>query len=583
MHLGTGKNFIPKVPAHPKSWPALLKTSSWLGFLILGALGIWHFHDTEFLTRFNLVPGGRGDNRLVMALLEYMNQSFHGVGDFLSPAFYYPAQRTRGYSEAFMAHGFLYLWLRSLHLDIFTCFQICVLVFNLLNYLLFFGMLRRGLGLGTTASSLGAFLAAFNAPKFNQISESQMQFLCGLVIVSWALVVFIRKGQTLSQSRVFLLLSVSGLALSLQILTCFYLAWFFCFWAVLFLLLAMVLGPSRNFLTALFRRFQKAILGAGLVFGISLIPFVWIYFPILSEMGGKDYSEVRMYLPTWISFLWMGPRHAWWGWLWDKCPSIQTFAVEEGERLGLGLAILAAWVSITVWAAGILWKFIKQKKRSHPEYRKAMEGNKVLFLLGLLAILASTLFCLIGLDYGGGLSPWWFVFKWVPGGGSIRGVSRYIVFVTLPVSAVLAWAWQTALQRAWTARKTWIKYFLTSGIFLWAFIAVFEQVNMPPAPAMDKPLELNRLEYLSEKLPASCKLFYVTVAPGIPYNATDIQVDAMLISAARGIKTFNGYSGNSPEDWWLYRVRSPHYDQYVKNWINLHNIQEPVCDLVIDK
>ncbi len=551
-------------------------------FLLLGVLGIWHFHNTEFLTRFNLVPGGRGDNRLVMALLEYMNQSFHGVGDFLSPAFYYPALGTRGYSEAFLAHGVFYIWLRSLHLDIFTCFQICVLVFNFLNYLLFFGLLRSALGFSTTASAFGAFLASFNAPKFNQIGESQMQFLWGLILAFWALGMVVRKSQTLSQKRVFLLLSGAGLALTLQILTCFYLAWFFCFWMGLFILLGLLIRPSRAFLISLIRKFQKAILGAGLVFGISLIPFVWIYLPVLMEMEGKNYNEVQMYLPTWVSFLWMGPRQAWWGWLWNQFSSIQAFSSEVGERLGLGLAVLLAWMVLTVWAARKLFRLLSEMKKEPIGFSETLKSDRILFILGLLALLTSTLFCLIGLDYGGGHSPWWFVFKCVPGAGSIRGVSRYIVFIVLPVSGFLAWAWQTALRKAWESRKNWMKYSASAALILWAGVAVYEQVDMPPAPAMVKSLELNRLEYLSEKLPAACKLFYVTVAPGIPYNATDIQVDAMLISAARGIKTFNGYSGNSPENWWLYRVRSPHYGQYVKNWISFHKIQEPAWDLLID-
>jgi hypothetical protein len=507
----------------------------------------------------------------VVAILEYFHHALHGAGILVSPAFYYPAQGTLGYSDAYLAHAIPYNWLRDWGWDIFSCYQAVVLFFNLLNYVFCFLMIRYGFGWGVPVSSFGAFVFAFNAPKFNQMGHTQLQFLCLLPLAVWALITWAKKNRELSQGRAFFLLSIASICLVLQLLTAFYPAWYFLFWSSLFLVLALAYKPTRLFLLELLSRFRPALLGAGIVFAAGLIPFLLLYLPVLMNLGGKDYSEVLMTIPNPWSFLWMGPRHEWWGWLWDKCAAIRSFPIEGEERMGFGLAILVLWLALTVTAA---WFLVKRNQRRE---------NSLFAGFMALLVLATSLFCLIGLEYGGKFSPWRWVYEFVPGGGSIRAVSRYGVFLALPISIALSYVCHRLLERAKGARKWGLKAALMGVTFLVAGTIVMEQVKLPPFPAFYKTMELNRLEYLSEKLPASCRLFYATVKPGIPWSATDIQIDAMLISAVRGIPTFNGYSGHSPHDWWLYRVRSPKYGEYVGNWIKLHQIQEPVCRLDIDR
>src|SRR5258708_25509724 len=78
---------------------------SWLSVLFLFLLGMWQFHNTEFYSNFDLVPGGRGDPRLVTALLEYFHQALHGIGKIGSPAFYYPTRGTLGYADVFFSYA----------------------------------------------------------------------------------------------------------------------------------------------------------------------------------------------------------------------------------------------------------------------------------------------------------------------------------------------------------------------------------------------------------------------------------------------------------------------------------------------
>ena len=242
--------------------------AGWLFFLGLGVWGLTRFDACEFLTRFELVSGGRGDNRLVVALLEYWHHALLGQGSFLSPAFYFPAPGVRGYADAFFGQAMVYHLFRTWFFDPFSAFQSAVLFFNVLNYLFAFWMLRAGLGRSIPAAALGAFLFAFSAPKFNQWSHPQMQFLCGLPLVMGILAILAREGKGVSPLRFFLWGSAAGLALSLQLLSGFYAGVLFLLWMALCLIVSLGFPDIRSFYQDLWRRYSWALLGAG---GMTLL------------------------------------------------------------------------------------------------------------------------------------------------------------------------------------------------------------------------------------------------------------------------------------------------------------------------
>ena len=550
-----------------------MKLVSWGLAIGLGLLGLWQFHNVEFYSGFDLVPGGRGDNRLVTALLEYFYHALKGEGQFKSPAFYYPAQGALGYADVFLSYAIPYGVLRSLGVDVFSCYQACGFLFNVLNYVCAFLLLRRGFGRGVAASSIGAFLFAFNAPKFNQISHPQLQCLFLLPLMVWLAVEWVKRNKKISKRESFGFLTAAVLLLLFQLFSGFYVAWFFIFWILLFLVLSLCLKATRDFLKDLWGRNKTPLLGSAGVFVLGLVPFRWIYLPVVRERGGKSYSEVQMMIPDPWSFLWMGPRHAWWGWLWDHSLTIRNYPVEGEVRDGFGFAFLVAWLFLAVASIWVL----KEKK---PWLDNV---NPIYLRFGLVAVLATTLFLLLGLEYPGNISPWWFIYKFIPGGGSIRAVSRYVIVLALPLSIAITFAFEIMWALIRKARKQEIRLGLSGLLLLWGAMMVFEQVGLPPYPAFSKSAELSRLEYLSEKLPAQCGAFYVDLDPRLPYDATNIQIDAMLISAVRGIPTLNGYSGANPKDWNLYPVRSPRYHEYVQDWINRNRIDVPVCGLLIDR
>ncbi len=548
-------------------------------FLFLGAWGIYRFHSSEFLTGFDLVPGGRGDNRMVTAQLEYWHQAFEGHGSFLSPGYFYPAKGVLGYSDAYLSLAFPYHLLRLIPLDLFTAFQICVLLANLLDYLLAFLMLRRSLGFSLASSSLGAFVFAFSAPKFNQWSHTQMQCLFGLPLVLWIWAWMARELGHQSSQRFLFWGAVAGWVLSLQLLTAFYPGWFFLFWAGLSLAISFCLPPCRSFWKKLWYLRKKALLASIAVTLLGFIPLAVIYFPVLWEIGGKPFSEVRMMIPNLWTYLWMGPRHAWWGWMGDQVPALQTLPVEGEMRMGFGL-------TLTLLGVGAVAASLIKPKRTGSLLKDEKEPWAS---FGKAALMATLLICLWAFSYSG-FSPWGLAYRIIPGASAIRALSRWSVFLGLPLSILFSAFLDKAWIRSMELKGTFSSLVLKGLLLVFAGCVLYEQVAFPPAPSFDKRLELARLERLSEKLPLHSGPFFVTVPPGLltgsyggPLSATDIQIDAMLLSAVRGIPTLNGYSGANPRDWGLYKVRSPFYPKYVQDWIIRTGLREKVFDLEIDE
>lgn len=549
--------------------------ASWCLAFGLGLLGLWQFHNVEFYSNFDLVPGGRGDNQLVTALLEYFYHALRGEGSFRSPGFYFPHEGTRGYADVFLSYAIPYGILRSFGLDIFSCYQACGFLFSLLNYICGFLLLYKGFHRGIAASSLGAFLFAFNAPKFNQISHPQLQCLFLLPLVVWLVAEWMKKGGKIPARESFAFLCAAVLLVDFQLYSGFYMGWFFFFWIFLFLGLSFCFKATRDYLWAVWIRNRLPLLGAGIVLVLGLIPFLWIYLPVIREVGGRSYSEVRMMTPDIWSFVWMGPRHSWWGWLWDHSQTIRNYPVEVEVRDGLGLSVLVAWFLLTLAA---VW-FLRGRKIPFFNHKTGFIYHR----FTAVAVLATALFVLLGFKYPGDVSPWRIIYEVVPGGGSIRAVSRYIIFIALPLSVFVGFAFQALLERIKAVPRPLDRALFAAALLLWGGVMVFEQVGLPPYPAFSKSADLSRLEYLSEKLPAQCKAFYIDVDPRLPYGSTNLQIDAMLLSAVRGIPTLNGYSGSNPKDWNLFLVRNPRYHEYVQDWIAHNHIEGPICGLLIDR
>lgn len=566
----------------PKSQPGNGTNSlaSWLFAVLVGLIGTWQFHIVQFASNFDLFPGDRGDARLVTFLLEHWYHAFRGTESWLSPTMFYPAEGVIGYADLLLGYAVPFSILRMLGVGMFQASEATVILFNFLNYLVCFVLLKKTLRINTLAAVAGAAFFAFNSPKVVQLGHLQLQPLWFLPLAIIFIVLSVQRADILDQKKALLLLSLAALCLDLQLETGFYQGWFFVFWCLLFLLLALIFSSTRSFLLAYFRRFWRALLGSLVVLIVGLIPFLMAYLPVIRASGGRPYEEVKPFIPVFWSFLLMGERNYVWGRLSDAV--VRRYPMDPELYIGIGLVALLGWLAITV--AGV-WLVVRHRKAVTEDRRITLGGqsNLAQMFLGIL-ILATNLFLLIGMRYGNDHSPWSFVYIAVPGAQGVRAVSRYAIMLCLPLAIAFAYFIQYTGKRISALTNHRLRTPLSVALFAVVSFGLFEQFARPkPFNGFSIKAENEYLSRQTARLPDNCSSFYVAVGPYAPRNIFEYQLDGALISALKGIPTLNGYSGVTPANWGLWDIKAPQYENKVKRWIDSRNLKRNICRLVIDE
>jgi len=417
---------------------------------------------------------------------------------------------------------------------------------------------------------------AFNSPRLNHPGHFNVQPALFLPLAVIFVIEFGRNAANLNQKRAFRLLLLAALSLDLQLLTALYPGWFFIFWSFLFLVLSFSFPATRSFSLALIRRFWPAFIGGAAVFFVGLLPLVFVYLPVARSVGPRPYHVVSPLIPEFWSFLIMGDRNYVWGRisaaLWRMHPLSST-----EHNIGIGLVASVAWLAISVWA---IWIVARDTKKHIALNENPLATNSEMNYLFLsLAILATDLFYLIGMKYWNDISPWYYVYQFFPGAKGFRTVARYVTVLTLPMAIAFTFAMHIGLQKIATQKMLLVRLSLTCALFVVVSFGLFEQFGR--AMAFSKSAEMARLDKLAVKLPDNCSSFYVAAAPVRRPVKYEYQIDAMLISIMRGVPTLNGYSGNVPPGWSLREVEAPDYEENVRKWIKLHNLDGHICRLEI--
>lgn len=528
--------------------------------LSVGVLGTWLQHRHQFFSGFDLFPGPRGDTRLIAYLCEHWYQTLRGHGEPLSPAMFYPVKNTLGYSDALLLFAPPYSMLRAGGVGIFTALAFTVVLFNFLNYVCCFLLLNKTLRFGVIASCVGAMFFAFNNPKLAQPDHLQLQPVFLLPLIAMMLIRVVRDGDALSRGKVFSILSLAALLFCVQMLTSFYVGWFFAFWCALFLGLCVVFRRTREILMACVRRHWRSMAGAAAVFVLGMSPFLLIYLPAVRQVGGWPYEMAVGYIPAIKSFFLMADGNYVWGRVMETFVGAHTAGSDWGRRIGIGLVPTVAWLVITGFGLRAM--------------RKSASTNYL--FLGVL-ILAVNLLVIIGFQVRGH-SLWRFVHELFPGAKGIRAVARYAIVLALPMAIAFAWA----MERV-SARRS-----LSAVLVAIAGFGLFEQFSSGEGEYFSIRAENARLRRLAARLPGDCTAFYVTAGEDVGasegrFRNQQLMHDAMLVSLLRGVPTLNGRSGKSPPGWSLREVNAPDYEERVARWIAQHRLDGKVCRLEIEE
>ncbi len=307
---------------------------TWLFVLAVGAALTWQVYHYQFSSHFDLFPGPKGDTRLTAYLTEHWYQWLRGHGDLASPAMFYPIKGTLGFSEVFLAYVPGYSLLRLWGANVYLALGLVVIFFCYLNFLMCLVVLRRAFKFGLVASCVGALFFAFNNPKLAQPDHLQLQPVFLLPIVLGLVVAFFVKSRSLTEAKAFLYLAVAGIALNVQLLTSFYIGWFFIFGSLLFLSLSLVFARSRVLILDALYFHRRTVAASAVVFLVGFIPFVLIYLPAVRSTSW--YGLLPEYIPETKSFLLMADGN----YIWRSVTAAilaRGSTQDWGRRIGIGL------------------------------------------------------------------------------------------------------------------------------------------------------------------------------------------------------------------------------------------------------
>jgi hypothetical protein len=533
--------------------------------LLLGVAGTIQYHSTQFLSGFDTFFGDRGDARGFVYFCEHWYQSILGKASLLSPGIFYPTKHTLAYSDVLLGFALPYSFFRALGFGMFSSAEIVIILITFLSYCAAFALLYKTLGFGVVPSCAGAMFFAFNNPKFQQIGHMQLQYVQLLPLIFALVITFAKQVTAMNQRRAAVLLSLTALCFNVQLFTTFYFAWFLVFWSVLFFILSFAFRESRRFIIAVCKKFWPALIACAVVFLLGFIPLLLLYVPTIRVGTWYKYDFVIQIIPDWRTVMWMGDGNYLWAWahralMPDPKPETWTELI-----VGIGLIPSLTFIAFIVFS---VW-LIKGRSKTTHDVGKTFLG---------IMILASALFYLIGFKYAGH-SPWSFVFQYFPGAGAIRAVSRYVIFLTLPMSIAFAYALHQVLAFASTQR-TQIRKIAVLAI---AAFGVFEQFGVPKVngEGFSKNVEEQYLKAMAAKLPQDCAAFYVAPDPNSNHAVYEYQYDAMMISIISRVRTLNASSSQFPRGWNMYFVKNPDYENNVKQWIESQRITGKVCRLEI--
>ena len=529
---------------------------------VLLALGLWHFHGWAGSDFWDRLPGDRGDGRFIPFCLEHEYQSLRGNGYFVSPPFFYPARGTLGYSDVLLGFLPFYSSFRLAGLGPFASMQGVLWAADLLAFFFALGFLRRGLGFGTLSSAIGAAFYAFNNPRFQMTNHYQIQSGFLLPLAAWLIASSLRNPKP-QENGLDLRWAGAMLLIDVQLLTSYYLGWFALAWGFLFLF-GMALDPAaRERLREYVHEQRRSLSAAVAAFILGLIPFFLIYLPAFATQTPRKYDDYLSLMPTWGSWFWMGASH----------PIEKNWAPLLGMDSGLCLEpeLRMSWGWMVWLVLGLtLWVFLRDIPKGdsggNKNARRWVAPWAATLVLGLMVL------------RWGDFSLWRWVFQYVPGASSIRGVGRIAVFMTLPVCVALAWvcqrsgAWAEGLN---VSKRRWF----VVGAVVFGCLTVAEQLSPPPGPGYSASRESARITQLAAGIPRNCEAFYIGLPPQAPGSSAEWSLDAAWAAQESGVPTLHGYSGTEPPGWNLGGLKRPDFQTRVQDWVQRNHLKGPICEI----
>jgi len=546
-------------------------TTSWI---LIGALATIVFHYPLIISSFNFFPGDEGDSRFIAYILEHLYRWLNNKSTFSSPTFFYPATGTLGFSDVQLLHAAVYSLIRVFDVPVLKSFSITIFVLNTCTYIASFCFIRFGMKLNLFPSIIGALIFSFNSAKLNLINHTQLQPLLLIPLISWLLILSHDEcNRNKHRIQVFIYPFFAVGLYHLQLWTSFYVAWFYTIILIFGLLVLLTTHTARTYLMKFIKKNSIIITFASVIFILFLIPFIDLYLPIIKDNGGRSYQEVDSMLPRPWSYLWMGHENMVWSWI----PKHEFYSLPMWPEHRIGIGLIFSCFALLSFSWALKGFFKVQRGRlglsltglwNFPKISSRFDASKYFLLIGCLGVLV---FFILSLRLNSSL--WGIIYSNIPGGSSVRAVTRYALIAYFFVGIFVAVFLNEIENQTYSSNIKKICFiFLTYVVIVFG---IFEQTGT--AWNSDSNHSNYWVNSVINKIKPSCDSFYLMASKDFPRPFWAIHIDAMMASQLLNIPTLNGYSGHFPKDYPLWNPKGNNIKSAIDKWASRMKLDGKVC------
>jgi len=507
---------------------------------VIGLAGVGYFYRYFFTSGFSRFQGDYGDGRLVPLISAHWANPFDFSGNWRNLEVFYPVDEALSHSDTLLISGIITAPFEWLNINTFLSFQIFLISLSISSYIFFIKFMREKFTTPWLIAITFSFVFTFSNGLL--VSSNHPQLLYYLLIP----IILYYGHKIIIKNNYFTIKSILlGIFIGFVTLSTFYIGFYLILSAVLFsifLSLQLLLSKKTNEIFFIWRFYRNIILG-----GIIVIPFfILTYIPMIQKNATRSFEMILDFALRPTELFNLSNSNLLWGSTLNKYLS-QQIRSDNGEFSMAPTWILVLTSFLILFYLIIHIRFLDNQQR-----------------ISLSLILTALLLWIAPVNFAN-FFLWEYMYL-IPGVDVIRTVGRVHIFVggllSIAVSIFLANYWNNHLSKNISI--------ITFIIPLLALIAL-EQINKLP----QQNNFLSRDTIIDEIVaaPTECKSFLIIK----PLSATDpnwtAQMDAMVLAKKLNIPTWNGYSGNPPDQWSLFNLNDENYLANASEWRNLHDIK----------
>jgi hypothetical protein len=559
------------VPRHASGWRGKLHI---VNAVLWGIVLTIVFHRYTVLSGFDLVQADPpSDSRFTAPFLEHWFQVLRGIDHWRSPPWFFPKGETLGYADVMFGMAIPYSVFRAFGAGTFVAMNLTLVLLSFLSYLACLWLLRGVLGFHWLASIAGAAFFAFNYPKFAMLHHIKLVFDMLKPIVLGLFLSLLVSREMPSQQRTFVTCLWAALLFALLASTTFVNAWFLFLLLLVCLTIALLDRELRRQIFSLLRHRWLAAVAGLFLGGIGLLPLILLYLPVFTETGAWHWFGVLKNIPQPAQLIWMGTDNLAWGWLAARWPDLDDANWSE-MRIGYGAVATIVWLALVGFSAMQLTRRTPLTA-DHEQPRRCVGRVVAVLLVASLAIV------LLGIQIDG-RSPWYLVYRLLPGGAGVRSVSRYILTLSLPLAIGFAYALDKFLARPRSK---------IASATVAATVVVVGVEQLATIKYMYSAYEAEQFgASIVGMVDRRCAAFYLKPTrnyaqhgkyPTRAFLEDHYHLTASLAALAGGVPTVNGIGAKYPPGWDL-SVFDRNIEERVENWVRRNRYNGRVCLLERD-